>query len=242
MRYKGIGIMVLTLSILFSFVANHIGATERQSKLLQIAKGMEHQDIDIKEWSLYAKQVVSNKSIGEVKQMTDQYRQFNWTFSEDDNVHKAIGVYNNREKNVTEKLQILNTLTNNQSQSYILYEVKGVNSQKNWNNINEYFQTNAFDIFHEKPTTFACMAGIINDNMEGVLNQKSKNLLKEFEAKPVEQLQEPDFLSVSAKTPIWEDTIPTDENNMNIQIALRTDGLGGKTTVVIGTPIITSEY
>lgn len=242
MRYKGIGIMVVTLSIIFSLVANHIGAAEQESKLLQIAERMENQNIEINEWSMYSKKVVNNKTVSEVKQIASQYRHYNWTFKQENEVFKAIGVFDNKEKRVTEKLQILTTLTNHHSQAYILYEVKGVGAQTNWNNMNEYFKQNAFDIFREDPTIFACMIGSFNDKMEGVLNQKSTLLLKEFQAKPIEQLQEQDFLSVSAKTPIWEDYIPTSEDEMNIQIALRSDGMGAKTTVVIGTPIITSEY
>ena len=32
------------------------------------------------------------------------------------------------------------------------------------------------------------------------------------------------------------------KKNMNLQIGIRSEGLGAKTTIVVGTPIITIEY
>jgi hypothetical protein len=239
---KEIAIVAFTMFIIFTLVANHIGAEGNESKISRIAKGLEKQDVQIVDWSLYSKKNVDKKTISEVKQIVDLHRQYNWTYKQDNDVFKAIGVFVNKEKNVSEKLQILTTLTNNHSNSYILYEVKGEGSQSNWNKVNEYFNNQSFDIFRENVTTFACVNGLIDDKIKVGLYQKSNDLLNEFEAKPVEHLQEQDFLSVSAKTPIWEDFIPTNNDEMNIQIAMRTDGMGDKTTVVIGTPIITSEY
>lgn len=234
--------VVLTMFILFTLVANHIGAEGNDSKISQIATGMENQKIHIDEWSLYSKKNVEKKTINEVKLLAKQYRHYNWKFVQDNKVYKAIGIFKNEKRNITEKLQILTTLTNDNSKSYILYEVKGMGMQKNWNKMNDYFKQQAFDIFHGDSTTFACVKGSIGDMMNISLYEKSNHLLKEFEASQIEQLREKNFLSISAKTTEWEDFIPTTNNEMNIQIALRTDGLGDKTTVVVGTPIITSEY
>jgi hypothetical protein len=242
MRKKEIAIVAFTMFIVFTLVANHIGAAENESKISRIAEGMEEQNVQIDKWSLYAKKSVDEKTISEVKHIADLHRQYNWTFEKDNDVFKAIGVFENKEKNVTEKLQILTTLTNDYSQSYILYEARGEGTQNDWNKVNEYFSEQAFDIFHEDVTTFACVIGSIDDKMKFSVYQKSDELLKEFKANPIEQLKEQDFLSVSAKTSVWEDFLPTKNGEMNIQIALRTDGMGDKTTVVIGTPIITSEY
>ncbi|MGM0875079.1 MAG: YwmB family TATA-box binding protein [Bacillota bacterium] len=242
MRKKEIAIVAFTMFIVFTLVSNHIGAEGNESKISRIAEGMQKQDVQIDEWSLYSKKNVDKKTISEVKLLTDQHRQYTWTYEEDNDVFKAIGVFVNREKNVIEKLQILTALTNNYSQSYILYEVKGEGVQSNWNKINDYFNKQAFDIFNENVTTFACINGTLDDKMKVGLYQKSNELLNEFEANPVEQLREHNFLSVSAKTSVWEDFIPTNNGEMNIQIALRNDGMGDITTVVIGTPIITSEY
>jgi IS1 family transposase len=242
MRKKEIVTVALAIFILCSVIATHIGAEGNESKIARIAEGMEKQNVQINEWSLYSKKNFEKKSVSEVKQMTDQYRQYNWTYEEDKHVFKAIGVFENKAKNVTENLQILTTLTNDYTESYIIYEVVGNGSQVNWSNVTDYFSQQAFDIFQENATIYACVVGSVDDMMKSSLMEMSKNLVTEFKANPIEQLLEQDFLSVSARTPVWEDAIPTANGEMNIQIAMRTDGMGDKTTVVIGTPIITSEY
>lgn len=242
MRKKEIATVALTIFILCSVIATHIRAEGNESKIAHIAEGMEKQNVQIDEWSLYSKKNFEKKSVSEVKQMTDQYSQYNWTYEEDEHVFKAIGVFENKAKNVTENLQILTTLTNDYTRSYILYEVVGNGSQVNWNNVTDYFGKQAFNIFQENATIYACVVGSVDDMMKSSLIEMSKNIVTEFKANPIEQLLEQDFLSISAKTPVWEDTIPTANGEMNIQIAMRTDGMGDKTTVVIGTPIITSEY
>jgi hypothetical protein len=67
--------------------------------------------------------------------------------------------------------------------------------------------------------------------------------LKAFKADSVEELSEEAFVSVTAYTEMWEDVLLTqDQQRMNLQIAIRNQGMGEKTTFVVGTPIITSEY
>ncbi|TXC85922.1 hypothetical protein FS935_19020 [Metabacillus litoralis] len=242
MKKREMMIVAILLIIGWNMLASHIDAKENRSKLDFMANAMESHDISINDWSLYSKKTVDKKSIEEVKHFTKQYRQYTWTYETEDDVYKAIGVYHNNDKDLTEKLQFITTLTNDHTQSYILYEVKGVSAQNDWNNLTDTFNKQAFDIFREETTTFACLTGSIDDMMKGVLNQKSNELLKYFHAETIEELQEDQFVSVSAKTPLWEDFIPTTDDNMNMQISLRSDGLGAKTTVVIGTPIITSEY
>lgn len=62
------------------------------------------------------------------------------------------------------------------------------------------------------------MKGQPDDKMKGVLYVKSNDLLLEFNAVPIEQMKEQYFVSVSAKTSVWDDSIPTVNGNMNIHI------------------------
>ncbi|MCD8502193.1 MAG: YwmB family TATA-box binding protein [Bacillaceae bacterium] len=50
------------------------------------------------------------------------------------------------------------------------------------------------------------------------------------------------FISLSAYTELWDTYIITNQKKMNLQVALRNTGMGGETTITIGTPIITVEY
>ena len=49
-------------------------------------------------------------------------------------------------------------------------------------------------------------------------------------------------MSVSAYSPLFSDSIENKKDNMNLQIGIRSEGMGGKTAIVVGTPIITIEY
>ncbi|MDQ0232114.1 YwmB family TATA-box binding protein [Metabacillus malikii] len=242
MKKREIAVFALSIILLLTIAVNHIGATGNDTKILQLIEGMQKQNIKINEWSLYTKSNVEKKTAEEMKLFADQYRHYNWTFEEGDDFDKAVGVYQNKEHKITEKLQIISTHKNQIEDTYILYEVNGVGMRSNMAEMNEYFQNQAFDIFREYPTTFACVNGTVDDMMKVGLHEINEELLKQFDAHAIERLEEDEFLSISAKTTMWEDFIPALNDEMNLQIALRTDGLGDSTTVVIGTPIITSEY
>jgi hypothetical protein len=68
------------------------------------------------------------------------------------------------------------------------------------------------------------------------------HLLTVFQAKEIESLAEKNFISTSANSALFMNTIKSRDKDINLQIGLRTNGLGSKTTLVIGTPIITIEY
>jgi hypothetical protein len=82
------------------------------------------------------------------------------------------------------------------------------------------------------------MKGEFSDKMYTSLPETMNHLLTIFKAKEKEALKEDQFMSVTAQSPIFATSI----NNRNVQIGVRSGGLGAKTTVVVGTPIITIEY
>ncbi|WP_413377965.1 YwmB family TATA-box binding protein [Alkalihalobacillus sp. 1P02AB] len=75
------------------------------------------------------------------------------------------------------------------------------------------------------------------------LSHFATELLESLDAKQVEALEEESFVSFSAYLEDWEQAILTNGEEMNLQLAIRQEqGLGSRTTVTIGTPIITTEY
>jgi hypothetical protein len=95
------------------------------------------------------------------------------------------------------------------------------------------------NIFRGNPTIFSGMKGSISDKMDKAVPTIASDLMEIFDAKEIEALKEDNFMSVSANSPMFSDSIGRD---MNLQIGIRSEGLGGKTTIVVGTPIITIEY
>ncbi|MCT2535099.1 YwmB family TATA-box binding protein [Aquibacillus koreensis] len=132
-------------------------------------------------------------------------------------------------------------VANHDSPSFdISYKITG----KRWNN--KIKQQNAKDmetitreIFTENLTKFSCIT-----TQSGVIMKEVsllETLTEKLQVQTLDYLQEEDFVVLSGYTPRWQTVLPASDASMNVQLAFR-EGLGGKTTITIGTPIITTEY
>ncbi|GAF65053.1 hypothetical protein BTS2_1950 [Bacillus sp. TS-2] len=102
---------------------------------------------------------------------------------------------------------------------------------------------NSFSL--DQATIFTQLKTSQNENLlaNNDISHFADQLLESLDATQVEALEEDHFLSVSAYLEDWEQAIETNGEEMNIQLAIRQEqGLGSRTTVTIGTPIITTEY
>ncbi|AZB40882.1 hypothetical protein CEF21_00150 [Bacillus sp. FJAT-42376] len=239
---------MLWIAIVFAVVTAACGkiseAAQVKPEIEQLAGAFQKQGIEINEWTVYSKKKISfpsEKFSENVKRFTEQHRLFKWSTERTSSGWKAAGTRWNEKSGATETLQIVSTDTNGQLNSYILYQVHGRGNSRDWTSIINQFKKQSFDIFHEYPTIFSCIKGSEDDKMVGVLHLADA-LLKEFNAVPLEQLKEKAFVSVSAYTARWDQKIPAEQGSMNMQVAVRHGGLGENTTVVAGTPIITTEY
>jgi succinate dehydrogenase flavin-adding protein (antitoxin of CptAB toxin-antitoxin module) len=244
-KQKFTGTLVFALILIGMIFAVQSIQAKEDTPLAQLAAALEKEDADILEWTLYAKKELSlNKEdfFQKMKHLENQYRQYNWSVKEQDNTVKATGILYDEKNKTTIKLQLVSTLKNDISSSYLLYEQSGDIARDNWRHTYVQFERQVFDIFQEKATIFSCLKGEVNGMMDVVLQKKVKDLANEFSAEVVEQLSEPHFVSISAYTPRWKTFITTADHKMNLQIAVRSSGMGGKHMIVIGTPIVTSEY
>ena len=144
---------------------------------------------------------------------------------------------------MNESIRIMQTVTDRQVQTYIVYEMTG----KGWNEETREFIEGSIvnrinDIFHGKSTTFSCVYGDFGDKMSKSVSEHVKPLLQAFQAQEIESLKEDSFISTTAYSPLFGETIQTMTDEINLQLGVRKQGLGGKTTIVVGTPIITVEY
>lgn len=237
----------IIVSVVLSFVIAvfHTIHASELTPLAQIAQGMERQNVSIDKWTLHAKQ---NMSLNEkefykkVQRLKSEYRQYNWALAQEDSIVKAIGTYTDKKNHTSFKLQLVTTLKKHNPTSYLLYEQMSPEQPKNWNDTYEQFERQALGIFQEKVVIFTCLNGHLDDNMNIVLQKKANQLLNEFQARSVEHVVEPSFVSISAYTDEWKESIMTSKHKMNLQIALRSAGMGGKHIVTVGTPIVTTEY
>jgi len=210
------------------------------NKIAQMVKG---QNGSIDEWSLYTRESIEINSMNDwekkVKFLQKQFPFMNWMVDRNNGISTGIMEH----KDYVETIKIMSTPKKSSSVSYLLYEIKGQNWSTSFAKRMDQILLHKLDILYKgKPTIFSCIKGEFNDKIENVLLTEKDHLLQGFKAKETESLKEKDFYSISAFSPQFSESIPTKNNKMNLQIGLRKNGLGARTTFVIGTPIITIEY
>ncbi|TYS69668.1 hypothetical protein FZC76_05380 [Sutcliffiella horikoshii] len=218
------------------------------TEILEIAEVFQKEKINVQEWKLYGRKnvykirdlVAFQKEVNRLKQNMGH---LSWNVIEEEDQWKAVGTYYNDILKQEETLQLITTHTNSSKSSYLLYEVTGYGWEKPVaTEIINNFHSNLTNISHEDFEIFSCMTGDFSAKIEDGLQNTTNILLEAFSAQIVEEIQEDTFVSVSAYTDAWNNVLPTHQGKMNLQIGLRTQGMGDKTTVIVGTPIITVEY
>ncbi|MBV7505236.1 YwmB family TATA-box binding protein [Bacillus sp. sid0103] len=221
---------------------------EKEMDLIKIGSILQAENILLDEWTFYAREHLDGmKSEQEVKdyakELQAKFPDWEWSVKNTSQKWEMTAV-SPTSKHHKEMLQIMATHTKQPVNAYIVYSISG----KVWNKSAEaFFTTNQFktrltDIFREKPTVFSCMKGTVGDKIDKSLPETANQLLSRFKAKEIEALKEESFMSVSATSPMFTNSIENQRDNMNLQIGIRSEGLGAKTTIVVGTPIITIEY
>ena len=221
---------------------------DKEMDLIKIGSMLQAENILLDEWTFYAREHLADmKSEQEVKDYAKklQAKFPDWEWSVKNTSQKwEVTAVSPTSKHHKEMLQIMATHTKQPIDAYIVYRVSG----REWNKESKaYFTTEQFknrlsDIFRGKPTVFSCMKGVFNDKIDSALPVAASRIMSSFNATEIEALKEETFMSVSASSPMFTGSIDHKENNMNLQIGIRSEGLGGETTIVVGTPIITIEY
>ncbi|MDQ1000259.1 hypothetical protein QFZ28_000659 [Neobacillus niacini] len=238
-------ISLLVMIGLIAVLGSRLTAASSEPDLVKIADAFQTEDILLEEWSYYAREhlvdLTTQKEVQEyVKELKQKFPDWDWSTSQTSEKWEVTAV-SPTSKHHTEMLQIMATHTKQPVNAYIVYRVSG----NEWNKEMESFFTKdqvknrLSDIFRGNPTIFSGMKGSISDKMDKAVPTITSDLMEIFDAKEIEALKEDNFMSVSANSPIFSDSIARD---MNLQIGIRSEGLGAKTTIVVGTPIITIEY
>lgn len=239
-------VLFLMVGFIFFQIGNQtaVSAGERDTDLQKIVTVFKNENILLTEWSFYAREhLVNLKSADEVTEYVQKLRQRypNWEWSESNTSQKwEVTAKSPTSKHHHELLQIMATHTKKPVDAYLVYRVSG----NKWNEESKsFFSSDQYknrlnDIFHGIPTIFSCMKGEFGDKIDTSLPKTVNHLLTIFNAKEIEALKEDHFMSVTAQSPVFADSI----KGRNLQIGVRSFGLGAKTTVVVGTPIITIEY
>ncbi|MBT2683197.1 YwmB family TATA-box binding protein [Bacillus sp. ISL-37] len=217
---------------------NKTTVADADQEIKTLASVLQDENILITGWSIYARETLEEENVEAlVKELKVQLPDWTWNHRNGE----LTAVSNSSE--IQEKIKIVSTDTNGPIHTYVMYEVRGQHWNKNTETfLNKNLPGRIFDIFRGNATTFSCIEGEINDKIKSALPVYKTKLLKAFQAEEVEGLEEDSFISTSAVSPLFDNSLSND-HEMNMQLGLRkTDRLGAKTTLVVGTPIITIEY
>ncbi|SCC55409.1 MULTISPECIES: YwmB family TATA-box binding protein [Bacillus cereus group] len=234
MKLKAILIVVISV-VLFLVGYREMKPISDEQKMESMIATLEKNNAKVEKWSWLARETktISNihtfqKLLNDVK---DKGNIQKWELEQSPDGYKATSY--KKFSSYEERVVVTWSKENNKENTFIIFEVSGAK----WDP--KYIQkTNK--IFSEKPIIYTCVQGVLNDKIEGVLQNKTNQVLKDFSARAIEQIEERAFVSVSAYNKKWDDALSTNREKINVQIAIRSTD--NKDTIVVGTPIITSEY
>jgi len=234
LKFKAILIVVVSV-VLFLVGYREMKPISDEQKMESMITALEKNDAKVEKWSWLARETktISNihtfqKLLNDVKEKANVQK---WELEKSPDGYKATSY--KKSSSYEERVVVTWSKENTKENTFIIFEVSGAK----WDP--KYIQkTNK--IFSEKPIIYTCVQGVLNDKIEGVLQNKTNQVLKDLSARAIEQIEERAFVSVSAYNKKWDDALSTNREKINVQIAIRSTD--NKDTIVVGTPIITSEY
>ncbi|SMD78912.1 YwmB family TATA-box binding protein [Bacillus cereus] len=234
MKLKAILIVALSV-VLFLVGYREMKPISDEQKMESMIASLEKNDAKVEKWSWLARETktISNihtfqKLLNDVKEKANIQK---WELEQSPDGYKATSY--KKFSSYEERVVVTWSKENTKENTFVIFEVSGAK----WDP--KYIQkTNK--IFSEKPIIYTCVQGVLNDKIEGVLQNKTNQVLKDLSARAIEQIEERAFVSVSAYNKKWDDALSTNREKINVQIAIRSTD--NKDTIVVGTPIITSEY
>lgn len=243
---------IIFLILLFFGAMNATKATADQKQALalpELVHVMQNEHINIQSWSLYARKTSTSLTTPtqyykKADQLQQRYPSFDWqpVKVNDEHHYELTGVRTLSDMNGVKETITLFAYPHKQSyKTYLIYEVQGKSwSNEKWASLSPKIMSQLEEIIHFNGKIFACASGIADDRMELVMSKRAQDILNHFSAGIVEKVKEKTFVSISAYTKKWNNSIKTNGHLMNLQVGIRQ--VNGVTTVTLGTPIITTEY
>lgn len=237
MRTVTMIIFMVGVSVVLVFAGfSRTQAVSPQEQLSKMRAVLEANDAVMQDWTMTEKQ--EDHTVYDIhtfhallQKLEHDIHVTDWTFENSAEGYKATAVKNFSD--YKERLVVTWIKENTTNTTFIIHEITGAK----WDDSTAVMINK---IFSQKSTIYTCIRGISSDNMEGVLLTRAKSILQGLDARPVEATQERAFVSISAYTGKWNDALTIQKEKINVQVALR--NADNKTTIVIGTPVITSEY
>jgi len=114
------------------------------------------------------------------------------------------------------------------------------------NNGLEKIRAGAMEILEKykiNPKVNSCITGNFDGKLDNnQLNEICKNIFRGAGAKKVEGIRDKNLVSVSAYSPVIQDSIQVNGKNVNLNLAIRYNSFEDKTYIWLATPVIATEY
>lgn len=238
-----IQIMILTCFILIFIGNNTSVARKNELDIEKLAYAVQVQRGTIIEWSLHTRELAEQPSQKwTVTKLKAIFSDWDWSSSYTEGNKTVTGIKHHG--NIEEKIKVVTADNKDDIVSYASYEISG----KMWdNNMSKkaemLFRSRTETIFNknQKPVVFSCIKGIFNEDDEFAQSQMN-GLLSSLLATEKEALIEEDFISISAYSSLFSQSLSLHGEEMNLQIGLRKSNSGQGTYFTVGTPILTNEY
>ncbi|OQR54497.1 hypothetical protein CDB3_24570 [Bacillus sp. CDB3] len=236
MRLKLKAILIVVVSVVLFLVGyREMKPISDEQKMESMIAALEKNDAKVERWSWLARETKTISNIHTFQKLLNDVKEKanieSWELEQSPDGYKATSY--KKSSSYEERVVVTWTKENTKENTFIIFEVSGAK----WDP--KYVQK-MNKIFSEKPTIYTCVQGVLNDKIEGVLQNKTNQVLKDLSARAIEQTEERAFVSVSAYNKKWNDALSINREKINVQIAIRSTD--NKDTIVVGTPIITSEY
>lgn len=223
-------------------VTSQIHALSENNRLIEELKQLEtiiqSTDLEVTHWQLQLRETINSNDLNQkVKQInqsfpnttvqieeTNHAKKFTWDGQKSSNFHESIMVVEGKSTSSTEIIYVLE-----------------VNEKTT---VDEFIQKSqiyhlANTVFTNEVKKFTCTKTVVDDMIDSVyFFEKIKEILQVQE---LHTMNEKGFTVFSGYTQQWDTSIPSIDNQMNIQMAAR-QVAGNKTIITIGTPILTTEY
>ncbi|HDX9587187.1 TPA: YwmB family TATA-box binding protein [Bacillus pseudomycoides] len=228
--------MLIVVSVVIFLVGyRDMKPVSDQEKMESMIAALEKNGADVQRWSWLARETRTISNIHTFEKLLSQVKEranvAEWKIEQSKDGYKATA--QKKFSSYEERLVVTWTMENTKENTFVIYEVSGTK----WD---PKYTDKTIQIFDTKPKIYTCIQGALSDKIEGVLQDKTNEVLKDLSARTIEKIEERAFVSVSAYNKKWNDALSTNKEKINVQIAIRSTN--NKNTIVVGTPIITSEY
>lgn len=233
----------MLFTCLFAVIVGNKTSVAGQSGLdiEKLAYAVQQQHGTIIEWSLHTRELAEQPSQEwTVARLKKKFPEWEWSFSAAAGSETVTGI--KRHGHIEEKIKAVTADNRANLASYVSYEIKGTTWDKSMaKRTGNLLQSRTELIFKQKPVVFSCIKGIFNDEND-FGRSHVKEMMSSLQAKEKEALREEDFLSISAYSSLFSQSLSLPGEEMNLQIGLRKNDAGHGTYFTVGTPILTNEY